>query len=279
MGTLVCFFALSAAGHAQSAADFTKAMAFNQELGAQVPLDVPFDDDNGKEIKFGDLLKGRPIILVPVFYSCQTGCALVEDSLLKTLAAMTKQSFVPMEHTWSGVVGRDFDVVMVSIDPRETPKLAHAKKAFLTNVYNQPGTESGWHLLTGDYSNILKLTGAVGFHYYFDAKSGIIRHPTGLVFLTPKGVVSSYVLGTEYTPAVVDSNILVAAKNQIGRKADKVLFGCIMLDPAAGRRSAIIEDVVRVGCVATLITLATYIVSMCLKERRDASGGSAPIIR
>jgi protein SCO1/2 len=270
--------ALSTSVRAQSAQDFTKAMAFDQKLGAQVPLDVPFNDDNGNAIKFGDVLQGRPIILVPIFYSCQTGCALVEDSLIKTLAAMTKKSRIAMEHSWNGVVGKDFDVVMVSIDPKETPKLALSKKAFLTNLYNQPGTEGGWHLLTGTYSNILRVTDAVGFHYFYDGKNNIIRHPTGLVFLTPKGVVSSYILGTEYTPSVLDSNVVLAANNQIGRKAETVLFGCIMLDPATGQRRIIIENVVRVSCFATLIAVATYIISMCLKDRRNQSGGGSALL-
>lgn len=258
-------------------ADFTKSMGFDQHLGVQLPMDAEFTTDDGTKTTFGKVFRGLPVILVPVFYSCETGCALVEDSLLKTLTRMTKEPRARLGPSHNALVGRDFDVVFISIDPRETPDLARSKKALLIKHYDQPGTSLGWHLLVGDWNNIHRITDPLGFRYFYDKKTFLIRHATGIAFLTPTGKVSSYILGTEYPTSVLDADTKIAAANKVGPRTETILFGCIMLDPATGQRRILFEGIIRIACIITLLILIGSVIHMSLKYRQTPVGpGSLP---
>ena len=257
--------------------DFTKSMGFEQNRGTQLPMDAKFTLDDGRKIQFGDLFHGLPVILVPVSYTHQTGCAIVEDNLLKTLTRMTKQPRARLGPSHNALVGRDFDIVFISIDPRETVEIADKKKALLIKNYDQPGTTNGWHLLVGDIKNIHRITDPLGLRYIFDQKTGLISHPTGIVFLTPKGVISTYILGTEFPTSALDAYAKLAGVNKVGPKTENVLFGCLMLDPAIGRRTAFIEGIIRIACIFTLLILIGSVIHMSLKYRQTPIGpGSIP---
>lgn len=259
---------LVSAGFAQqSFNDALSQMKIDQKLGAQVPAEATFNDENGKEIKFGTLLGKRPIILLPMFFLCKGICGKETDNLLKTVARMQDKE-----------VGRDYDVVLLSISPRETPDLARNKKTSLLKVMKGSRNEEGYHFLTGEMTQIRKVTDAVGFGFAYDESDGRINHPAGLMFLTPTGRVSQYIMGSDYAKPVVEQALVVAAQEKLGEKAETVLLGCVMIDPITGQRSIVIENVIRL--VAGLFAIGTFawIGMMVVKSRRDeraaAKGGT-----
>ena len=239
---------------------FTGQMGLEQKNGAVLPADLLFKDELGKEIRFGDLLGKRPTLIVPVFYNCKTGCALIEDAVLKTLTKATKQDKLR--------VGRDLDVVFFSIHPKETPDLARSKKALILSAYSQPGSESGFHLLTSDLATAKKLGESFGFKYYYDPRLDLIRHPVCTVMATDDGRVCGYTIGTGFQTREVESLVELAGKNQIAQKAEQsMMFGCVMVDPATGARTLNIERIVRISMGAMLLFVVCWVIFLSRKYR------------
>lgn len=261
----------------------TKSMGITQKLGEYVPKDAAFTEAEGTKIQFGDLLNHkRPLVIIPMFYACRTGCEIITDSVLKTLAVANKSRD-------EMVVGRDLDIVLLGLHPKETPALALAKKKLIISSVKPPSAHEqwegyatkGWHALTGDLDSIHKVTDAIGFKYKYDAVNNLINHPTCAVFVSPEGKISSYTIGTDFPTSVVKSDLVLASKNEIGEKADQsMMFGCVMLDPATGKYRVVIENVLRAACVLTLLILGGSIAWMTVTtNRRDkarASGRPKP---
>ncbi len=258
---------------AQGQTALVKQMGIEQKLGATVPKDATFKDDSGKTIRFGDLLGGRPLLVMPVFYRCQTGCLLVTTNLLKTLSKAAKVPLNSEDHELR--VGKDFDVVMLGIHPKETWELAQAKKASILADFKQPATAPGWRLLTGDVKEIRRVTDAIGFRYGYDEQRDMVNHPAAAIFITPEGKVSSYIVGTEFPTIVVQENARIAAQNRVGQKAEEFLFGCIMIDPATGKRTIVYKNVLRLACVITLVVLVGSILRMNQKAKKESASHGA----
>jgi len=246
-------------------------MGLDQHYGAQVPLDAQFQDESGKIVKFGDLLHGKPIMLLPMFFNCNGVCRLEIEDLFKTLEKDKNL------HT-----GKDFDVVMLSINPTETPKIASAKKDLILSAYKVKGGDTGVHGLVGALGNIHKVTDAIGFRYTYNDVTQQINHPAGLIFLDPKGVVRGYIYGAEF-PTVVLANNLKAAS--IGaspaEKPEIVLLGCVMIDPITHKKTVIIENLMKVIGSATALVLFGSIFHMSRKYKTppipaDYQGGKTP---
>jgi protein SCO1/2 len=281
-------FLLLLLGAKTGQSDLTRNMGITQHPGEELPLDTPFKDETGKDVKLGDMLHGKPVILVPVFYSCQTGCAMLIDSLIKTLAKATRGDILKP--------GRDMDVLMYSIDPKENYQLAQSKKMLIMreltpklakgtdSVAWRAQAEGGWHLLTGSMDSIQKLSNSIGFSYSYknvlDVPTGktnwLINHPTCTVILTPQGKISTYTIGTDFQTKEVEQDLLVARQGQIGRRADQSsMFGCIMLDPSITRNRTTIENIWKIAGVLTVIILGFSIFSLNKKSRQQTniSGG------
>ncbi len=280
---LAALLTLAVFAPAQTASkSLTEQMGIVQHLGDKVPADLPFLDEAGKKVTLADYLGQRPLVVVPIFYKCQTGCALITEELTKTLMAsdrphgMMPVASVGKEHPF--VLGKDLEVVMLSIDPRETPELATDKKSLILNTIfdkshpDDPlfqAAQSHWHLLTGSLANIHRVTDALGFRYYYNPATGVIRHPTCSVIVSPNGTISSYTIGNEFPPKLLDDDLSLAAKNQVGPKADQsFMFGCLMLDPATGRIRFVVENIVRAGCVVTLLVMSLSIFLMVRNEKK-----------
>jgi protein SCO1 len=258
-----------------------RSMGITQHLGAYVPKDVEFKDETGKTVHFGDMLHTRPVVLVPIFYNCQTGCSFLAEQIIATLAKANK----------SGdklVVGRDLDILMVSIHPKETSDLANSKREFFLKAFEPPSatpqwwseTRQGWHLLTGDSASIHKVTDAIGFKYSYNAEKNLINHPTCTVILSPAGRISSYTIGNEFPTRVVEDDLALAARNEVGEPADQsMMFGCIMLDPITHKYRVVIENVLRVLGVLTVLIMAFWIGGMSLKTKREEQNrkGGPPV--
>ncbi|HJP82622.1 MAG TPA: SCO family protein [Fimbriimonadaceae bacterium] len=252
----------------QSFRDSLAQMKIDQKLGAQVPAQATFKDEFGKTIPFASLLGKRPIVLLPMFYLCQGVCGKESDNLLKTIASLQNEQ-----------VGREYDVIFLSINPKETPELAMNKKTSVLKVMKGDTNQEGYHFLTGTMPEIRKVTNAVGFGFAYDEKDGRINHPAGLMILTPSGRVSQYILGADYPKPIMEKGIALANEDKIGKEAEVVLLGCVMIDPVTGRRSLIIENVIRLIAGAFAIGLFAWIGGMTIKGRRAAQstqdGGTA----
>jgi protein SCO1/2 len=223
----------------------SKEKFFTPRLGDQVPLDLTFRDEAGKKVQLGDLLSGKPSILVLAYYRCPMLCTLVLNDLVKGLRG------VPFN------AGENFQVVVVSFDPREKPPLAAAKKRAYAADYGRPGAEEGWHFLTGDQPQIDQLMEAVGFRAVWDPKGRQFAHARGLLVLTPSGKVARYFLGGIFPPRDLRLALVEASEGRISAPMDRILLMCFNYDPSTGRYSATVFGAVRIGGVLTVLALLT----------------------
>jgi protein SCO1 len=253
--------------------DLSKGLYFDQKLGEQAPLDAEFRDETGKTVRFGELFEGKPAILVPVFYECQSSCLLIRDGLIKTLNALKTMA-----------AGRDFEVIVLSINPKEKPEQAATKEKMYLGDYRHPNTEDGWHFLTGDEANIRKVTEAVGFGYTIQEQknqetgelSDAITHPSGIIVLTPEGKTSLYLLGAKYPQELLRRGLQDAAAEKVGPATETILLGCFMYDPATGKYRLVVENALKVGGIATALILFGSIAFMSFKYRRSPLPGNQP---
>jgi len=232
---------------------------FEQRLGTQVPLDLPFRDETGRTVRLGDYFQGKPVVLTLSYYECPMLCTLVLNGLTSALRALRFD------------LGKEFVAINVSFNPRETPELAAAKKATYLKEYRRPGSEAGWHFLTGDEESIRRLTEAVGFQYAWDERNQQYAHATGLVVLTPGGQIARYFYGVEFSPRDLRFALIEAAQGKIGSPVDKLLLYCFHYDPSTGRYSALALNSIRIGGVLTVAALISFIVVMLRRERRAAA--------
>lgn len=235
-----------------------RGVDFEQRLGAQVPLELPFRDEAGRRVRLGDYFHDRPVILVLAYYRCPMLCTRVLNGLVRTMLDLDFNA------------GREFEVVTVSFDPRETPPLAAAKKKSYLERYGRPGAEDGWHFLTGEEASIKALTENVGFHYTYDAKNDQFAHPSGIMVLTPGGKISKYFYDIKYSKTDLRLGLVEASENRIGSPVDKILLFCFHYDPSVGRYGVVIMNVIRLGGVLTILGIGTLVGFLWVQERRRA---------
>ena len=231
-------------------------IGLDQQLDAQVPLDLRFKDEAGRDVRLGDYFGRRPVILTLVYYECPMLCTQVLNGLTSALGVL------------SFTVGQEFDIVTVSFDPKETPELAAAKKAAYLDRYKREGAGRGWHFLTGDERSVAALTRAVGFRYAYNASIDQYAHVSGIMVLTPEGRLSRYFYGIEYGPRDVRLALIEAADRRIGTPADQLLLYCFHYDPKSARYSFAITRLVRTLGVATVLAMVGGIVILRRRERR-----------
>jgi protein SCO1/2 len=230
-------------------------VGFEQRLGEQVPLDVVFRDEAGREAPLGSYFGRRPVVLALVFHRCPLLCNQVLTGLTRSLKPLPLQA------------GIDFDVVAVSIDPGDTPEVAAKKKEGYLERYDRPGSEAGWHFLTGRKEAIDALCGAVGFKYVYDAEKQLFAHAAGVVVLTPGGQAAQYFYGIDYASKELDGAIRRAASGRIGSRIAKLLLLCYDYDAATGKYTLSIVRVLRVAGTITALSLGAYLLVMFRRER------------
>jgi protein SCO1/2 len=227
--------------------DALQAVGIDQKLGDPLPLDAEFKDENGQPVKLGQYFKnGRPVVLALVYYECPMLCNQVLNGLTGSLKGINFNA------------GKEFDVVAVSFDARENekPDLAKNKKASYLERYGRPGTENGWHFLTGDQASIDAITGAAGFKYKWDDKSNQFAHASAVMVATPQGKLSRYFYGIEYAPNDIKLGLMDSADNRVGSISDQMLLYCYHYDPSTGRYGFAILSVIRGFAVLTLLGMA-----------------------
>jgi len=234
-----------------------REVGFDQNLNQMLPLGVELKDEQGRTVRIGDYFGKRPVVLAFVYYGCPMLCLQSLSSLAATLGVMSENP------------GEDFEVVNVSIDPRETPTLALEKKTHYVERSGKPSIARGWHFLTGTEADIQRLTRAAGFRYVWDASLQQFAHPAGIVIATPQGKVSRYLFGIDYGPRDLKLALLDASEERISSPLKKVLLYCYHYDIATGRYSLAIMRIVQLAGAATALSLGTLIFVWTRRERRQ----------
>ncbi len=236
-----------------------RKVAFDQRLSEQVPLDLQFKDETGRDVSLNDYFShGKPIILVLGQFRCPMLCTEVSNGLVRAMLDMDLN------------VGADFEVISVSFDDRETPAMAAAKKKTYLERYGRPQADAGWHFLTGEKEPIERLTKAVGFRFEYDAKHDQFAHASGIMVLTPDGKISRYFYDIQYAPRDLRLGLVEASANRIGSPVDQVLLFCFHYDPTEGRYGVAIMNLVRVGGVLTMAGVGMLFFYLWRGERRHA---------
>jgi protein SCO1 len=241
---------------AKSLPPLLQNVGFEPQLNAQLTLDLAFRDEAGRNILLRDYFRQKPILLAFVYYGCPMLCSQVEQGVVGTLRML---SFNP---------GRDYEVVFVSFDPRETPDMAAQKKETAMYHFRRPETASGWHFLTGSKESIDALTKAANFRYTFDQKTNLFAHASGILLLTPSGRISRYFYGVEYPSRDVRFGLVDASAGKIGSPVDHVLLFCYQYNPSSARYSASILKMIRLGGILTVLCL---VVGILVMRRRDST--------
>jgi protein SCO1/2 len=244
---------------APNSIDPLRGVGVDAKLGDTLPLDLTFTNQEGEKVRLGDLFRGKPVILTPVYYKCPMLCGLELQGLVRCLRAMELTA------------GEEFDLVTFSIDPRETPNLARDKRKALLKQYGKLKGEKGWDCLVGDEASVKALCEAIGFRSQFNAETGQYAHAAAIMICTPEGKLSRYFYGVEFPPRDVRLGLIEASQNEIGSLADQVMLYCYLYDPTKGRYSLSILRIVRGAGMMTVAALVGGIGWMMTRERRRAA--------
>jgi protein SCO1/2 len=236
-----------------------QAVRFDQRLDQQISLDLNFLDDSGRQTRLQSYFDQKPVLLILGYYGCPMLCGLVLNGVVESL-----QDLKPS-------VGKEFDVVFVSVDPRETPALALAKKRTYVRRYGRPASEPGWHFLTGSEADVHKLAEQIGFRYAYDPISKQFAHASGFVILTPQGRTARYFFGLSYSAQDLSFALKTAGSNRVSSPIQELLLLCFHYAPVSGKYGALVVVVMRVMAVTTLLLLAMAIVVWVRRDRRKAS--------
>ncbi len=240
-------------------------IGFQPQLDAALPLDVTLVNERGEAVRFGDCLGDKPIVLNLVYYQCPMLCHVTMDSLIRTLNTMQLR------------VGEDFDVVIVSFDPREGPELAAQAKKTALRRYGESGTGEGWRFFTaGDENEVRKLTDAVGFRYRWDEQSGQYAHAAGILIITPDGRISRYLAGVDFSARDLRMALVEATQGEIGTPTDQVLLLCFRYNPLTGKYGLAITRLTQVFGLFTCLAICGGVGYLLRRERQATFAASAP---
>ena len=233
-----------------------REIGFDQNLNQQVPLDTELTDETGRAVRLGDYFGSKPVVLAFVYYECPMLCTQVLSAMTSSLKLLSLDA------------GKDFDIVAVSFDPRETPAQAAARKAVTLERYDRPGAAAGWHFLTGRKEAIDRLTRAAGFRYVWDEETQQFAHPTGVIVLTPDGRLARYLFGIDYGPRDLRLALVEASNGTIGSAVDSLVLFCYHYDPMTGRYGFVVMRALRIAAAATVLALGSFVYLMVRRERR-----------
>jgi protein SCO1/2 len=240
-----------------------REVSIAQRLNEPIPPEIIFRDENGKAVHLGDYFGKRPIVLSLVYFDCPALCTEVLNGELRTMKAITLD------------LGKDFDAITVSFEPKDTPELAKAKRDVYAGQYGRRGAREDWHFLTGDQTSIDALTQAAGFHYAYDSASRQYAHAAAILVLTPHGRIARYFYGVQYPGRDVRLGLVEASEGKIGTPTDHALLYCYQYDPATGKYGLIVMNVVRAAGVLTVLVLGIFMFVMFRRERNHPSGPPA----
>jgi protein SCO1/2 len=232
-----------------------KTVRLDQKINAQIPLETPFKDENGKDVRLGDYFTDKPVALVMIQLKCTMLCTEEMNVLMSSLRAM---KFTP---------GKEFKLLIVSIDPRETPETSADQKESYVGSLGRPEAAAGWHFLTGSKESIDKLASAVGYHYVYDKATDQYAHPDGVMIATPTGRLSRYFVRLTYPPRDLRLAMVEASAGKVGSVLDAVALLCFHYNPATGKYGLALLGVLRIAGVATIIAIAVGLLVLKYRER------------
>jgi protein SCO1/2 len=260
------FVALAAAGASPACAQqitspaIFKKVSIAQNLNAQIPPDLVFRDEAGKPVRIGDFFGQKPIVLSLVYFDCPALCTEVLNGELRTMKAISLD------------LGKDFEAVTVSFEPKDTPALAKAKRDVYLGQYGRSTAAEHWHFLTGEQQSIDALTNVIGFHYAYDFSIRQYAHAAAILVLTPDGRIDRYFYGVVYPARDVRLGLVEASQGKIGTLTDHALLFCYQYDPMTGKYGVVVMNVLRAAGGLTVLLLAIFMTVMFLRERRRSSG-------
>jgi protein SCO1/2 len=240
-----------------------REVSIAQRLNEPIPPEIIFRDENGQTVHLGDYFGTKPIVLSLVYFDCPALCTEVLNGELRTMKAISLD------------LGKDFDAITVSFEPKDTPELAKAKRDVYAGQYGRPGARENWHFLTGDQPSIDALTQAAGFHYAYDSASRQYAHAAAILVLTPHGRIARYFYGVQYPGRDVRLGLVEASEGKIGTPTDHALLYCYQYDPATGKYGLMVMNVVRAAGVLTVLVLGIFMFVMFRRERNHPSGPPA----
>jgi protein SCO1/2 len=239
-----------------------KKISIQQRIGTQLPLNLEFRDETGKTVQLGDYFGKKPVILSLVYYQCKILCPEEIDGLTGALEMLKYNA------------GRDFNVVLVSIDPTETPEIAAREKAFYMKRYGRPQDVNGWHFLTGQEPAIRALATTVGFGYVPmrgpDGKMTQFAHASAIELVTPEGKLAQYYMGVEFSPKDLQLGIVEASHGTVGSLVDNILTYCYRYDPGQNGHTLVYIRIIQAGGFLTVLALGCFMVVNFRRDIREA---------
>ncbi len=235
-----------------------RQVSFEQKLDEQVPLHLTFTDSTDRAVRLGDYFGEKPVILVLGYYECPMLCSLVRNGLFESLRALDFS------------VGEEFELVLVSIDPNETPGIAEMKRRASVMEYGRSMSDEGWNFLIGEETSIAQLADAIGFRYTYDSNIEQYLHPSGIVVVTPAGKISRYFYGIDYPAQDLRLGLVEAAANRIGSVTDQLLLLCYHYDPVSGEYTFFIMNIIRVIGGMTIAVIGGLLFFMLRRDRPKA---------
>jgi protein SCO1/2 len=235
-------------------------VGITQNLNERIPPGLVFRDETGKSVRIGDFFEQRPIVLSLVYFDCPALCTEVLNGELRAMKAISLD------------LGKDFDAVTVSFEPKDTPALAKAKRDVYAGQYGRPGAAEHWHFLTGDQQSIDALTNAAGFHYAYDSSIRQYAHAAAILILTPDGRIDRYFYGVQYPARDVRLGLVEASQGKIGTLTDHALLYCYQYDPMTGKYGVVVMNVLRAAGGLTVLVLGIFMTMMFLRERKRPAG-------
>ena len=253
--TLILIFGLAGPVFALTPGDLSR-VTFEQHPGRQLSRDLVFRDENGQPFHFGDQVGKQPTIVLPGYYRCPMLCPLINDGLIQVLQELRMS------------VGRDFQVVDFSIDPKDTPANAARKKSEYVRRYGRHDAATGWHFLVGDERSIAQLADELGYRYAYDPETKQYAHPSGIVVLTPEGKISRYIFGARFDARELRDALVAAKKGESTSTFSKLFLLCFHYNPITGKYGALIMSIVRVAGIMTVLAVIAFVVWMVGRDRR-----------
>jgi protein SCO1/2 len=254
---LICLQLASPAWAQVTKPSVLEDVGIDQQLGAQIDLDLQFRDQAGNTVPLSNYFHGRPVVLVPFYLTCSSLCPMTLNSLMQAL------------HIIGLNAGKDFEVVAFSFEPKDSPVMAAAAEARYVREYNRPGSKDGFHFLTGNETSIRALADRIGFHYKWDDASHQWAHATGIMVATPEGKLSQYFYGLEYSGRDLRLSLVEASHGKIGNLVDRVLLYCYHYDAATGKYGIVVMRTIRIFGAATALALFAFMFVMFRREARE----------
>jgi protein SCO1 len=248
--------AFSANAQQATTAPILSKVGITQSLNAQIPPDLMFRDEAGMSVRIGDFFGKKPILLSLVYFDCPALCTEVLNGELRTMKAISLD------------LGKDFEAVTVSFEPKDTPALAKAKRDVYAGQYGRPGAADHWHFLTGEQQSIDALTNVTGFQYAYDSSIRQYAHAAAILVLTPDGRIDRYFYGVIYPARDVRLGLVEASEGKIGTFTDHALLYCYQYDPMTGKYGVVVMNVLRAAGGLTVLILGIFMTMMFLRERK-----------